>query len=194
MNFRTIITGTAAVLFVGASVGAFQEDGVEVDLQAILPVSAMEQTAEDRTLATLDVDLAEHGIVVDNLRSVGSDGIADYWVSVVDDSQVCLVGYISGDNWVVASTCSTVSEFYRQGVGLELGQGENSGTEAYLLPADIDAEQLGLPAEASTFGTVKTEGAVLISVDPEGPRPAPTEVERENGIVFQFLPLMHPER
>ncbi len=194
MNAHMVLAAAAAALLAGTSAGAFQNDGVDIDLDEILPISAAAQTERDRTLTGLNFDLSEHGLSVDALRSVGSDGIADYWVGVVDDTQVCIVGYIPGNDWVAASTCSTVSEFYRQGLGLGLGKGGDDGTEAYLLPADIDPSQLRLPSAASPFGTAQAQGAVLFALDPTGPKPAPTEVKRENGVSFHFAPLANPEQ
>lgn len=193
MILQLIALGSVAALSIGLSVGSFQETGTEVDLESLLPASTQDQSVKDRELVSLGIDLNDHNLAVDDLRSVGSDGTADYWITG-KDSQVCLAGYIPGEDWVFASTCSTVSEFYRQGIGLELGKGEGSATEAYLLPADIDEGQIVLPRGASIFSTVESEGAVLFSVDPSGQRPEKTRVERENGIDFQLLPLTHPEK
>lgn len=184
----------ALATFVGGSAAISQSDGIEIAVDEILPISASIQTDQDRALALLDADLSEHHISVDALRSVGSDGVADYWIALEGTSKVCLLGYIPGDKWVAASTCSTVADFYRVGIGLGIGNSESRDVQAYLLPGDILPEQLNLPAGVSLVNTVETGGATLVSFDPTATAPSEYQVQRKNGVTFQFTPMDSRER
>lgn len=133
-------------------------------------------------------------VALDNLRSLGGDGVADYWVSVSSDSKVCLVGYIPGEYWVAGSSCASVVEFYQRGVGLGLGQNTENANEAYLLPADVDVAQLALPVGVSMISTVEESGAVVFSRRASGPRIEPALIQRENGVVFRFSQFVGPAR
>lgn len=194
MNMKMNMTGLFAVCAAGLSLTlSAMADAPQASVDEILPVSAVPQTEQDRAAEHLDFDLDRHGLSSESLRWLGTDGLAEYWVAVENKRDVCLLAYIPGDDWVAASTCTSLADFYRSGLGLGLRQDQNDpaqALEAYLLPRDIDPEQLGLSQRADLgAGSLGEFRASLVSVSPLDSELTTAEVTRDNGVVFQFTPL-----
>lgn len=163
-----------------------------IDADDMLQVATAPQTEKDRSFADLVADSDGDPLPVDELRWIGNDQVADYWVSVEDDWNVCLYAYIPGDHWVAGASCATISEFYRSGVAVGVRHGVDdpaTAVEAYLLPDDVDPSTLAVRARDEAAHSTNEFRAGLLSVPPFGASFAEVEVARDNGVPFHLAPL-----
>lgn len=190
-TLTVLITASAALSVAAAALpAATAAPGATLDES--LPLATTTQSQQDRTPDI--IELSDLQVAPDSIRRVGSDGIADYWVGSNEGNEVCLIAHIPKDNWVAGSTCVSIIDFYRSGVGLGLEKSnldQPISIEAYLLPADITQTEIGLRERDGVGSTNRDYRANLVSVEPSNSLADLTlEIERENGVRFQFVPLV----
>lgn len=187
-----VLITTSAALSVAAVVLPVATAAPGATLAESLPLAVTTQTEQDKTPDA--IELSDLQVAPDSIRRIGSDGVADYWVGTNEANEVCLVAHIPHDQWVAGSTCVSIIDFYRSGVGLgleKLAIDQPTSIEAYLLPADIAYSEIGL-RERDGVDSLRTEyQANLVSVEPYSSHAdLNLELERENGVRFLFVPLV----
>lgn len=185
----------AALIGVATALPAITDDADRLDVAEVLPMLAMPQTAADSVPEVVRLDELG-GVDETTVRSLGSDGTADYWVARAGQSGVCLVAHIPGGNEISASTCGTIADFNRRGLAIIAGQSRSdlsTSVEAYLLPSDVDVSAI-----ASGGMVMKSSGSAthraLLTVNPQDPRLQAAEVPRQHGDPFQFTPIQLAEQ
>lgn|SRR5690606_3185005 len=179
---------TATIVAVSTALPAVARDGAQKPIEAIVPAFAQPQTASDVVPERVDL-VALGGIASDSTRFLGSDGYAEYWVGRGNAGNVCLIMAVKGEAQVVASSCATITNFYRQGIGLVAGADPKepaTSAEAYLLPADITSDDLGLGMQARSSAQATHDS--LISLRP-GSNEGVRTIERHDGSSFRFAPV-----
>lgn len=166
-----------------------------VDVEEMLPVLGQPPTANDRLPE--GIDPGELGdIRQSTVRSLGSDGTAEYWVARAGSSNLCLILNIPGGAEVSASACGPITSFYRTGIALGAGESPDRperSVVAYLLPSDVEMAKLTplLPSiESSTYNARSN----MLSMPWHGETMLPeVELPRSNGEIFNFVPLENGE-
>ncbi|MFT0846582.1 hypothetical protein VR010_02370 [Actinomycetaceae bacterium L2_0104] len=186
------VIGVAAIVGLSTMTSATGNEGA-TSIDEMIPVLIRTQSAQDLPPENLPLDSIAD-LQRSSLRSLGSDGIADYWVARAGTSEVCLILSIPGEDAMSASTCTPLTSFYERGLSLSAGASvddPSTAVEAYLLPADIQQEDLDISGTQSDLQ--RNEAALeisLLSVVPGQSGLTPTVIERENGPDFSFDPLV----
>lgn len=181
-----------ASLAVGTTSHALTPNQVKPD-EALSVLESAPSINDDAS--SLEDVLGDLPIDVETLRFVGADGTAQYWAGKDDLGNICLIGSISTADSVSASTCTSVVDFYKYGVGLSATDGAKQVTfESYLLPDDVNADDLDLPAnplQATTSRSASAGDTNIVPVDPKSlDGREPVTITRENGHDFTFVPLV----
>lgn len=188
---RRVIQGAVAAGAVGLFLAATALPAAASSAQPVedvIPALAVPQSAADAAPDTVNLDAL--GIDAHELRSLGSDDVADYWVARSGNEDVCLIAYVRGGNEVSSSACTSIADFYQTGLGIVTGESRSNpdrSTEAYLIPSDVDANLVPQVAEAR-------QGAALAGTQFVAARPGSVdfvraEVERSDGTTFVFTPI-----
>lgn len=172
---------------IASSVAANNDDVTTPE--SLIPVFQRTETASDSIPAELNP--VELGVPDGSeMRSLGSDSIGQYWVSLSPTSQVCLTMYIPGGYEVAGSTCGTLTEFNKKGLKLQINSnidGELVSRVAYLFPSDVDMADLA-PADHPVSRAATDVNFVAISPEQNADLEA-RAVPRSSGSEFQFRPL-----
>jgi hypothetical protein len=181
--------GVAAFVALATALPAIAEDGSRTSVEEMLPILASQQSASDRVPESVGIS-ALGDISEESVRSLGGDGVANYWVARAGTSEVCLILEIPEEK-ISASSCGSIADFYHHGISLAAGPSvddPSSSTEAYLLPADIESSDIGvskLHTEKQAMGL----GAGLVTSRPQESPVRLSEVIRDDGSVFEFAPV-----
>lgn len=180
-----VAVGAAGLMFAATAMPAAATSTKPVE--DVIPALAAPQTVADTAPSTINLDVL--GVEAADLRSLGSDDVADYWVARSGNEDVCLIAYIRGGNEVASSACVSIADFYRTGVGILTGESRDDpsrATEAYLFPADVDA---GAVTQSGDARRSATTGSQFIASRPGDIDFAPTTLTRADGSAFAFSPI-----
>ena len=197
MQQGILLTSSLAALLVGTVIGAFTPAANAVPVSDAVPTPQIARTPADDAIANLGVELTDHDIRATEAWHVGTDGIAEYWVGIQPDANVCLFGFIPGEHWVAASTCATPVDFYRTGLALRLGNTVATApveSEAYLVPDEVAFEELPGVTSLTPQATAADLQVRLITVSDSSAITGRFEIERDTGIDFVFSQLPNIER
>ncbi len=187
------IAGAAVVsLAAGTAAHAFTPNRVSVD-NAISILQDPPGSAD-----VVPAVLSGYDLPVDmkSLRLLGEDETASYWTGTDKEGNVCLVGYISGGNEVTGTTCSTIVDFYKRGLGLSAKDGGQARLEfeAYLLPDDVQINDLDAFSSDARPSKSHSGRTSFVTVTPGSLSDLPPEeLVRGNGQEFVFYPLVNDE-
>jgi hypothetical protein len=180
------IAGAGGLLLAATVIPAAASPSVPVD-EAIPALASPPQTEADAAPSVVNLDAL--GVEASELRSLGSDEVADYWVARSGTEDVCLVAHIRGGNDVASSACVSIGDFYQSGIGLVTGESQDApdrSTEAYLIPADVDAT---LDPHLDEALQAMTAEAQFVAVRPGSIDFTRAEIERADGSTFVFTPI-----
>lgn len=146
------------------------------------------------------------GIRLETVRSLGSSGEANFWVTLNDDENVCLLVTFREDEYTLSSSCGELDIFLRDGLAMKTIMPANKDgeeqrrAEVYLLPDDVNAEPLDdyladhrVPVE-SPEGLSEERSALqkdvnIFSLGAGAYELQPLELDRTFGEPFTFRPL-----
>lgn len=139
------------------------------------------------------VDLETFGVLDEDVRAVGSDEVADYWIARQGSENVCLIIYIRGGNEVSSASCTTIADFNLSGLSLVTGEDRSApdrSSEAYYLPADVATSEI--PGETNMRRSAGSD-TQLIAGRPGELGLNSSIVSRDDGSEFKFVPLESAE-
>lgn len=157
-------------------------------VEEVIPALAVPQTPADSAPDIVNLDAL--GVEASELRSLGSDDVADYWVARSGNEDVCLIAYVRGGNEVSSSACVSIADFYQTGLGIVTGESRDNperATEAYLIPSDVDAALV--PNSAQARQVTASTGTQFVAARPGSVDFTRSEIAREDGTTFVFTPI-----
>lgn len=194
MNRRYSILSTGAGLLVGlvALATAVPANAAgRANIDELVPAFAHEQTAKDRSLKSVNAD-AFNDLDAGTVRWIGTEAKSEYWVAR-QGSKICLVVHVRSADAVVGMSCGELTDFDREGLPLLVSAGADGvAAETYLLPADVEASQLGVGERGSEGRShlVSNGGrANLVASEPGASGLEHAEVARDGRSAFTFEPL-----
>lgn len=184
----THVAGAVAVAgLVSAAIGSPAMASSVKSVDQVLPALSTQYDAGDVVPEVVNLEL--FGILPEDVRAVGSDDVADYWVASQGNDSVCLIVHIRGGNEVSSASCTTVADFNISGLSLVIGENRANperSSEAYYLPADVESSEV-VGVEALGRNAAKT--SQLIAGRPGALGLEPSTVSRSDGTEFTFNPL-----
>lgn len=184
------ITAGSALIIAGIAGCVAADDGSAATPETIIPIFQNDQVPGDalpEEIKPQDLGIAEGA----DTRHLGSDSVAEYWVTLSDASEVCLVMHIPGGYEVAGSTCGTLSEFNQRGLKLKTAttiDGDSVSRVAYLFPSDV--ELTTLEPVASKHSSLNSNSDSFVAMTPEqNAELEPHDMTRTDGANFTFYPL-----
>lgn len=190
MRIKSLATSTTLVAFLALSTFASSSalGDAHLSVEQLIPQLDVAQTVADKVPDVVDLS-ALGAIDFDSIRSLGTDGVANYWVGRVGTSQLCLIMHIPNGYEVSAAACGEISDFHQQGIGLRAGESVNESersAEAYLLPSDVQPSAI-----VAKYKLELREGtnAGLLAVTPGSLSAETITIPRMGSSDFSFVPL-----
>lgn len=180
-----VMAGAAGLLLTATAMPAAASSAKPVE--DVIPALAAAQTTADAAPSIIDLDAL--GVDASELRSLGSDDVADYWVARSGNEDVCLVAHVRGGNEVASSACVSIADFYQHGLGIITGESQDTpdrATEAYLIPSDVNVDLVPNGEEARLAEATSTQ---FVAARPGSVDFTRTEIERTDGSTFVFSPI-----
>lgn len=185
LRIAASMAACSALVFAGVAGSVSASNDSTMTPENLLPMFQSAASTDDAFPA--EVKPEELGIAAQaESRSLGSDSVARYWVTLAERSQVCLVMYIPGGYEVAGSTCGTLTDFNQKGLKLKLRSnidGNIVSRVAYLFPSDVELTSL-------TADSRGTESENFVALTPEQNADfTPRDLARSGHSDFVFYPI-----
>ncbi|WP_143557007.1 hypothetical protein [Serinibacter salmoneus] len=173
----------------GGLVGASGSGQDATPIEELIPALSSPTSKTDIPPATLglrSLNVPDDAVI----RNLGSDSLAEYWVTVADD-EVCLIADINTHAESAASGCSPLPAFKREGLSLNAYShvdGDTIEVEAHLVPGDVE-----ISPDLSDLHASRGLQPGLITFDPRLETLETTHLYRTNGGTFELTPVEVPD-
>lgn len=141
---RVLIAGVSALLAGGlavAGVTAATADRLEAD--DVISALAVAPTAADRLPATVPAgEWGRGGLVVESIRSLGSDGPRRFWAATDASGSICVIVAVGDAGQTVGGACGDPAAVAKSGQGVGVSGIDGVTWVAYLLPDGVSTTRL----------------------------------------------------